>query len=71
MKIIDIKIPKNRQLQKRDFCDSCYEVATKLIKSQVGDREQKITRLERYCQIHFELIIKNEIRTNSEQNHIF
>jgi len=57
-KIIDITIPKDRELGKRDICDSCYEVATKLVKYQVGDNEQKATRLERYCQKHFELIIK-------------
>lgn len=57
-KISDISIDKLRlKLDKRDFCDSCHELATKLVRYQVGDREQKITRLERYCQKHFELII--------------
>jgi hypothetical protein len=59
MKIIDIKIPKDRELVKRDMCDSCYQVAIKLIKYQVGDREQKATRIERYCQKHFEMVIKS------------
>ena len=30
-----------------------------LIRYQVGDKEQKATRIERYCQKHFELIIDN------------
>lgn len=58
MKITDIKIPTDRELKKRDMCDSCFQVATKLIKYQVGDREQKITRIERYCQTHYELMVK-------------
>jgi hypothetical protein len=58
-KISDIIIDKNKiKLDNRDFCGSCHELATKLIKYQVGDREQKVTRIERYCLRHFELIIK-------------
>ena len=60
MKITDIEIPKDRELVKRDICDSCFEVATKLVKYQVGDKEQRVTRIERYCQKHFELIINEK-----------
>jgi hypothetical protein len=56
-KIKDTKIPTDRQLGKRDFCDSCHEVANKLVKYQIEDKEQKITRLERYCLKYFQLII--------------
>ncbi|HEY7695955.1 MAG TPA: hypothetical protein VH797_07645 [Nitrososphaeraceae archaeon] len=58
MKIIDIEISKDRQLEKRDFCDSYHEIATKLVKYQAGDSERRATRIERYCHKHFELIIK-------------
>jgi hypothetical protein len=58
MKITDIKIPTDRELNKRDICNSCFQPATKLVKYQVGDSDQKATRLERYCQKHFDLIIK-------------
>ena len=34
-----------------------------LIRYQVGDKEQKATRIERYCQKHFELIIDNVGKT--------
>jgi len=40
------------------ICDSCNQFATKLVKYQVGDKGQKATRIERYCQKHFEFIIK-------------
>jgi hypothetical protein len=56
--ITDIEISKDRQLEKRDFCDSCHEIATKLVKYQVGNSERRATRIERYCHKHFELIIK-------------
>lgn len=39
-------------------CNSCTQWATKLVKYQTGDFDQKATRLERYCQKHFEMIIK-------------
>jgi hypothetical protein len=58
MKIIDIEISKDRQLEKRDFCDSYHEIATKLVKYQAGDSERRASRIERYCHKHFELIIK-------------
>ena len=58
MKVSDIEVPKDRKLVNRDFCDSCDQMVIKLIITQVGDKEQKGTRLERYCQKHFELIIK-------------
>lgn len=57
MKVSDIEVPKDRKLINRDFCDSCDQMATKLIITQVGDREQRATRLERYCQKHYDLII--------------
>lgn len=57
--VTDIKIPIDRELGKRDICNSCYQVATKLVKYQVGDKEQKAIKIERYCQRHFELIIKS------------
>jgi hypothetical protein len=40
------------------ICVSYNQFATKLVKYQVGDKGQKATRIERYCQKHFELIIK-------------
>lgn len=40
-------MPKDKKLDKRDFCNSCHELATKLIKYHVGDIEQRITRIER------------------------
>lgn len=49
---------KRRELMSKYFCNSCDNYATKLIKYQVGDKEQKATRIERYCQRHFQLIIK-------------
>ena len=73
MKVVDISKDKeqlNKQLSKirgkcrrKDFenrimCNSCNEFATKLVQYQVGDKEQKATRIEKYCQKHFELIIK-------------
>jgi hypothetical protein len=40
------------------ICDSCNQFVTKLVKYKLGDKGQKATRIERYCQKHFELIIK-------------
>lgn len=57
-KISDISIDKNKiTSDKRDFCNSCNELETKLIKYQVGDKEQKAIRIERFCLFHIKLII--------------
>lgn len=48
------------------MCDCCFEFAVKQVKFQVGDKEQKATRIERYCQKHFELIIKKQIQEMNE-----
>lgn len=47
-----------KEFIRKHTCNSCDQWATKLIESQVGDSDQKATRIERYCQKHFELIIK-------------
>lgn len=39
------------------FCNSCDNYAVKEFSTQVGDSNQKATRIKRYCQKHFELII--------------
>ena len=49
---------ESREYRNRYSCNSCDNIATKLVKYQVGDKEQKATRIERYCQRHYELIIK-------------
>lgn len=40
------------------LCNTCDNLATKQVNIQSGDRDQKITRIQKYCQKHFELIIK-------------
>ena len=73
MKITNIDIDKKeldilltqtaRHVIRKEFirkhtCNSCDQWASKLIEYQVGDSDQKAIRIERYCQKHFELIIK-------------
>ncbi|HEU4469206.1 MAG TPA: hypothetical protein VFR61_09260 [Nitrososphaeraceae archaeon] len=49
---------KRKELMRQYFCNSCDNYAVKEISTQVGDSDQKATRIERYCQKHFDLIIK-------------
>jgi hypothetical protein len=49
-----------KEFIRKHTCNSCNQWATKLIEYQVGDKDQKATRIERYCQKHFELIIKKK-----------
>jgi hypothetical protein len=58
LKEID-KFPKHKQkeLMRQYFCNSCDNYAVKEFSTQVGESNQKATRIERYCQKHFELII--------------
>ena len=53
-----LPVSKRKELMRQYFCNSCNNYAVKLIEYQVGDSDQKATRIERYCQKHFDLIIK-------------
>ena len=42
------------------LCNTCDALATKQVSIQAGDKDQKITRIQKYCQKHFELIINEK-----------
>lgn len=81
MKVLDINKDKTdlddigfgiNRLHKRtkehstQVCNSCDKLAVKELHYKMGDSDQKITRIERYCQKYFELII-NDIREKSKR----
>ena len=52
-----LPVSKRKELRREFFCNSCNNYAVKEIRTQVGDSNQKATRIERYCQKHYEIII--------------
>ena len=54
-----LSVSKQKELMRKFFCNSCDNFAVKLIEYQVGDKEQKATRIERYCQRHYEIIMNS------------
>ena len=50
---------RRKELTRKFICNSCDQYATKLVTYQIGDKDQKATRIERYCQRHFDMIINH------------
>ena len=53
-----------KEFIRKHTCNSCDEWATKQVTYQMGDSNQKITRIERYCLTNFKMIVNKQIQRN-------